>query len=146
MEGELMNWPKLIRAILDKPEPTPRDFKTYAELKKWFDDHLAVSLPPPNLCDDYSREARALATADGYYLSNCLVAAGRVYQSDVFFETDNVIPSQINHIANLAIVEADENGLSGCYYVDLNWKKLIKLCNFYPGGKYVSMKNEGGNI
>jgi hypothetical protein len=56
----------------------------------------------------------------------CLVAGGKVYQTQVFEDESTY------HIGNLAIV----TGTQEAYYVDLAFKKLIKLCDFYKGGKY----------
>lgn len=104
-----------------------KDFNTLAELQSWFDSRKDdINLPAPNLCDDYARESRELARQDGYYLSLCLVASGKVYQTQVFEDETTY------HVGNLAIVTITEEA----YYVDLPFKKLIKLCNFHIGGKY----------
>ncbi len=138
-----------------------RDFETFAELNAWFNLHDELAMPSPNLCDDYSREARAIAETDGLFLSCELVWQGQCYGTQIFTAADltnelDKDPSHIYHIANMAIVKADETNLAdgvttkdsggnlvaartpltSCYYVDLNWKKLIRLTNFAPGGKY----------
>ncbi len=111
-----------------------KDFETFADLEAWFYLHDELRMPAPNLCDDYSRESRALAEMDGYFLSCHLVYKGLVYGIPVFTPGD-VAPNTVEsvyHIANLAIVTDTEE----VYYIDLAWGKLIKLCNFMPGGKY----------
>jgi hypothetical protein len=102
-----------------------RDFATYADLEAWYELHNELAMDPPNLCDDYSREARALAELDGYDLSLCLVGDGTCYGTQLF-------PAGTWHIGNLAVV----TGSLECWYVDLNWRKLVKLCDIAPGGKY----------
>lgn len=108
------------------PEPEPlRDFKNLAELEAWFEMHKSIWLEPPNLCDDYSREYRLVAEMDGLNMECHLVHNGMVYGSQIFDQG-------IYHIGNMAIVEEDQS----CWYVDPAWDKLVKLCNFYIGGKY----------
>ncbi len=124
----MIDFPRLIRALTGQPEPVIdglKDFATLADLQAWVDLHDELRLDPPNLCDDYSREARALAEVDGYYLSCCLVANGVAYFTQVF-------DGNVNHIANMAIVTDTQE----VWYVDLGWNKLVKLCNFIAGGKY----------
>ncbi len=132
----MIDWLRLIRAILGvrEPEPTLRDFRTVDDLKAWFALHDELMLPEFNLCDDYSRESRALAEADGYFLSNALVYKGMLYGTVIFPLPGTVsFPDEsVYHIANMAIVEEDQS----CWYVDLNWNKLVKLCNFKIGGKW----------
>ncbi len=111
-----------------------KDFETVADLEAWFDGHDELRMPSPNLCDDYSRESRMLAEMDGYFLSCELVYQGACYGVPVFTQED-VTPNTIEsvyHIANMAIVTDTQE----CFYVDLAWGKLIRLCNFYQGGKY----------
>ena len=102
-----------------------RDFPNLADLEAWYELHNELQLANGNLCDDYAREAQRLAEADGYFLSCCLVNKGRVYETQIFDEN-------FYHIGNMAIVTDHEE----CYYIDLNWRKLVKLCDFYIGGKY----------
>jgi hypothetical protein len=126
----MIDWPRIIRAITNQPEPDHlKDFETFAELEAWYELHDELRLPSPNLCDDYSREARALAEMDGYYLSCELVWDGQLYGQQIF-------PPGTFHIGNLAIVNKGQDGLTDCYYVDLNWCKLVRLCDFQPGGKW----------
>jgi hypothetical protein len=128
-----MNIPKLIRAILDQPEPVVqrlRDFETQEEMEAWYEDHNPV-LPSPNLCDDYSREARGLAEVDGYFLACELVADGACYHTQIWDKSEVA-----DHIANLAIVLHGKSGNQECWFMDLNWRELLKLCDFYTGGKY----------
>lgn len=113
-----------------------KDFETYAELVSWFDLHKELRMEPPNLCDDYSRESRALAELDGYYLSCCLVHRGMVYGIPVFTTPEGLPDESVFHIANLAIVNYGGSGNQECWYVDLAWSKLIKLCEFFSGGKW----------
>jgi hypothetical protein len=111
---------------------TLSDFETFSDLEAWFDLHKELRLEPPNMCDDYSRETRALAEADGFFMSCELVNQGKVYQTQLFFNADGSPDTAVYHIGNMAIVtDAGE-----CWYVDLAFGKLIKLCNFIPGGKY----------
>ena len=130
----------LLQSLLDKlfgKSPAAAglvDFATFADLEAWFDLHKELRLPAPNLCDDYSRESRALAEVDGYFLSCELVYQGQIYGQIIF--PDPVDPSKpdltVYHIANLAIISWTEE----VYYVDLAFNKLLKLTTFIPGGKY----------
>jgi hypothetical protein len=128
-----MNWEIVIRMCLNILKPVQKellkDFATYTDLEAWFDLHKELQLLAPNLCDDYSRESRALAEVDGYFLSCELLADGICYQTRIF-------PEGFYHIGNMAIVTQGQSGGEECWYVDLNWSKLIKLCDFTPGGKY----------
>lgn len=128
------DWKKVLRGLLDQPEPGLRNFNSYDELENWFELHDELRMPYPNLCDDYSEEAWRLAEADGFYLSQCLVSEGKAYQTVIFSDPldENQPDKSVFHIANAARVMDSEE----YYYVDLNWGKLIKLCNFYKGGKY----------
>ncbi len=128
-------------ADLFEPLPPPvevadglRDFETLADLEAWFQLHDELRMPEPNLCDDYSRESRALAEVDGYHLACHLVWQGQVYGTVIFPAPDGSGKPDVSvyHIANLAIVRDTET----CYYIDLAWGKLIKLCDFIKGGKY----------
>lgn len=103
-----------------------KDFQTLEDLQSWFDLHKELRMEVPNLCDDYSRESRALAELDGYFLSLCLIDKGMAYETVIFDDLT------VYHIANMAIVVDTEE----VWYVDLAWNKLIKLCNFVIGGKY----------
>ncbi len=116
---------KLIKAIGGCDSQLLQDFNTFEELEAWFLLHTELRLPEPNLCDDYSRQSRALAEVDGYFLSCCLVADGIAY-------TTQVMDKGVFHIGNTAIVTETQE----VYYVDLAWNKLIKLCTFYKGGKF----------
>jgi len=109
-----------------------KDFETFADLEAWFEGHDELRMPMPNLCDDYSRESRALAETDGYFLSCELVYKGLCYGSIIFEKPDRTPDESVYHIANMAIVTDTQE----CYYVDLAWGKLIRLCNFHQGGKY----------
>jgi hypothetical protein len=118
-----------IDALKKQVEPVLlKDFESEEELRAWFNTHTLV-LPEPNKCDDYAREARAMAEADGYYMSLCLVNDGIVYQTQV-------MDKGIYHIADMAIVLHGKSGHQECWFMDLNWRKLVKLCDFYDGGKY----------
>jgi hypothetical protein len=108
-----------------------QDFATVADLDAWYDLH-SPSLPPPNLCDDYSSEAQRLAEMDGYYLSMCLVAEGRCYQTQLFYTSDGSPDVNFYHLGNMAKV-VDKQEL---WYIDLNWRKIEKLCDLYKGGKW----------
>jgi hypothetical protein len=129
----MINWQKLIRALLGEPEADGlKDFESIDELRAWFELHDELRMPAPNLCDDYSREARALAEMDGYFLSCCLVAAGVAYMTPIFMQPDGSPDTSVYHIANMAIVTDKQE----CWYVDLHVGKLIRLCDFVVGGKY----------
>lgn len=128
----MVDWNKLLRAVKGQPEPNLHDFETLDSLKAWVNLHDELQLPAPNLCDDYSREARVLAEMDGYYLAPCLVFQGVCYGQMIFPDGDNEPDKSVYHIGNLAIVDDPPS----CYYVDLNWNKLVKLTDFYKGGKY----------
>ncbi len=103
-----------------------KDFDTLEDLQAWFELHKELRMESPNLCDDYSRESRALAEMDGHFLSTCLVYKGEVYGMIIFEDRS------VYHIANSAIV----TDIEGMWYVDLAFGQLIKLCDFYPGGRY----------
>lgn len=129
-----VDFPRLIRAFTGQPEPVPppviiyeplTDFATLADLQAWFELHDELRMEAPNLCDDYSRESIELAQADGHRLSTCLVADGIAYFT-------RVQPAGTAHIANSAIVTDIEE----CWYVDLAFNQLLKLTNFYKGGKF----------
>ncbi len=102
-----------------------KDFQTLEELQAWFGLHDELRMEAPNLCDDYSRESRALAEADGYFLSLCLVNDGEVYSIPV-------MDKGVYHVANSAVITNTEE----MWYVDLAFRHLVRLCQFYPGGKY----------
>lgn len=104
---------------------TLRDFESFSDLEAWFDLHKELRMPSPNMCDDYSRETRELARLDGYWCTPHLVADGIVYVEQVF-------DKGMWHVGNIAIVEDTQEA----YYVDLAFHKLVKVCNFYVGGKY----------
>ncbi len=127
-----IDWPRLFRAITGEPEPSEhKDFATFDDLEAWFELHKEMRMPAPNLCDDYARESRALAETDGYYLSYCLVYQGQAYGQTIFAKPDGSPDTSVFHIGNMAIVTDIEE----CWYIDLAWGKLIKLCDFIPGGK-----------
>ncbi len=126
-------WDKLFRALTGQPEPDHlTDFDNQTELEGWYNAHKSQNLGPGNLCDDYSREARRLAEEDGKFLSCCLVHDGKVYFTQVWPESE-----VDDHIANMAIVNHGKSGNAECWFVDLNWNRLEKLCDFTPGGKYI---------
>jgi hypothetical protein len=94
-----------------------------------------------NHCDDHALEARALAEKDGYFLSECLVKEGKVYFTQVFFNEDGTPDTSVYHLGNMARVINDQDGASGRYFFDLNWKIApIRLCGVLPGGIYVNGK------
>ncbi len=116
-----------------------QDFPTYADLEAWFELHKELRMPAPNLCDDYSRESRKLAEIDAYFLSCMLVYQGSLYGAIVFSDLkDSKKPDlTVYHIANMAIVlDSDGKGTEACYYVDLAFNKLLRLCPFISGGAY----------
>jgi hypothetical protein len=136
---------------------TLKDFATFADLDAWFNLHNELRMPSPNLCDDYSRDARALAEADGYFLAPELVYQGQCYGQIIFpLASDPTKPdTNVFHIADMAIVLADETHLAdantkdssgnpvpigtpleSCWYCDLNWNRLIYLTSFIPGGAF----------
>lgn len=120
-------WQWLIRAITNQPKPLVlRDFETLADLHAWFSLHTELRMDLGNLCDDYARQARALAETDGYFLSLCLVWQGEAYGVLIFDD------HTVYHVANMAVVTDTEE----VWYVDLGFNKLVKLCNFYKGGRY----------
>jgi hypothetical protein len=114
-----------------------KDFASYTELESWFNLHNELQLPVPNVCDDYSEEAWHLAEIDGYHLDMCLVYQGQAYSTIIFPNPfDLTQPDKtVYHIANAARIRKPD-GTSEYWYVDLNWKKLTKLFDFIPGGKY----------
>jgi hypothetical protein len=133
----MINWQKLIRALLGEPEPDGlKDFESINDLRAWFELHDELRMPAPNLCDDYARESQVLAEMDGYRLSCCLVAAGVAYMTPVFTKPDGSTDTSVYHIANMAIVNNGPSGLTECWYIDLAWGKCLKLCDFVAGGKY----------
>jgi hypothetical protein len=73
---------------------------------------------------------------DSYFMSCELVAQGKCYQTQLFRKDDGSPDLDCYHIGNMAIVLNGDNGLQQCWYVDLAFRKLVKLCDFYPGGKY----------
>lgn len=109
-----------------------KNFQTLAELQAWVDLHDEEYLPPPNLCDDYAELARELAEIDGYRVDRCLVCQGKTYYATIFAKEDGTPDETVHHIGNAARVLEDQS----YWYFDINWKKLIKLCNFVPGGIY----------
>ncbi len=117
-----MCWDK----VIPQKQTGLKDFETFEELESWFDLHKELRMPEPNLCDDYSRESRALAEADGYFLSLCLVAGGIAYTTTIFPD------ASVFHVGNMAIVASTQE----VWYVDLAFGLLIRLCQFYPGGAY----------
>jgi hypothetical protein len=126
----MVDWARIKRALAGQPEPVTKgnplkDFDNIAELRTWCESHKELRLEKPNLCDDYARETRELAEADGYHLSLCLVADGVVYTTRIF-------DLGTWHISNLAVVSDTQE----VWYVDLAFNKVIKICNFIPGGKY----------
>jgi hypothetical protein len=132
----MIDFQKLIRALLGQPEPAQpklKDFSSLEELNEWFLSHDEMRLPAPNLCDDYSRKAMRLAEEDGYFLSTCLVFKGTAYGAIIFANPDGSVDETAYHIANSAIVG------QSVYYVDLGWNKIQKLCDFIPGGIYGSI-------
>lgn len=108
------------------------DFKNKEDLEAWYDLHKELRMPAPNLCDDYSRESRALAEVDGYFLSCCLVSKGKCYEAAIFTLPDGSADSSVFHVGSMAILQEEQE----CWYVDLAWGKLMKLCDFIHGGKY----------
>jgi hypothetical protein len=153
-----MDIAKIIRGLLGQPEPGLKDFATYADLDAWYTLYTGLQLPQGNLCDDYSRDARLIAEMDGYFLSCELVAGGVCYQTIIFpLASDPTKPDPaVFHIGNMAVVNKvetnradgvtskDSSGnvvpagtpLETCYFVDLNWRMLIQLCGFFPGGEF----------
>lgn len=114
-----------------------KDFATREDLNAWFELYKQLFLGEGNHCDDYSRESRRLAELDGYSLSLCLMAEGKVYYTQIFFKEDGVTPDkEVSHMGNIALVEKNPEGLSEIWYVDLNWSKLVHLTNLIPGGIY----------
>jgi hypothetical protein len=124
---------------ITKAKQSLKDFSTYSDLESWYELHN-YSLPVPNLCDDYSRETRMIAELDGYWVTPHLVHQGSCYGTIIF--TDPNDPSKPDilayHIANIAIVLNDEthNNQQSIYYIDINWRRLVFLCNLVFGGKY----------
>ncbi len=108
-----------------------KDFDTLVDLEAWIDLHKELRMESPNLCDDYARETRKLAEVDGYFLSLCLVYAGKAYGTTIFAKVNDTPDESVYHIGNLAIVAGRE-----CWYVDLGWGKQVKLCEFSAGGNY----------
>jgi hypothetical protein len=102
------------------------DFDSEYQLGLWYESNKGLQLSGENnLCDDYSRESRAIAALDGYNLEVYPVAAGLCYTTLVFDD-------RTYHMGNVAICKSEES----LWYVDLAHNKLIKICHFYPGGKY----------
>jgi hypothetical protein len=124
-----------------------RDFQTKEELVDWYNKYAGLSLPQGNHCDDHALEARALAEQDGYFLSECLVAAGKVYYTQIDFDKDGQPDMSMNHLGHLARVIEGTDGSSDRYYLDLNWRvPPTKLCGTIPGGKYVGARQLGGQV
>jgi hypothetical protein len=118
-----------------------RDFQTKAELDAWYETNKGLSLPQGNHCDDHALEARALAEKDGYFLSECLVKEGMVYFTQIFFKADGEPDTSVYHLGNMARVIEDQDGASGRYFFDLNWKIApIRLTGVLPGGEYADTK------
>jgi len=119
-----------------------RDFQTNEELTGWYGKYAGLSLPQGNHCDDHALEARALAEKDGYFLSECLVAAGKVYYTQIDFDKDGKPDITMDHDGHMARVIEDQDGVSARYFLDLNWKIApIRLCGVLPGGKYIGKLN-----
>jgi hypothetical protein len=111
------------------------DFDSEYQLGLWYESNKGLQLSGKNnMCDDFAREARELARKDGKYLGIALVWEGMIYNTPVFPDPINssVGDKTIFHVGNLAVCKKENT----CWYVDLAFNKIIKLCNFYPGGKY----------
>ena len=114
--------------------PDLDDFENENDLEAWFDKHSDFSMSSDNLCDDYARESRDLARKDGKYLGIALVWEGKVYNTPVFPDPNDpsVGDKTVFHVGNTAVCKKENTA----WYVDLAFKKIMKLCNFYSGGKY----------
>jgi hypothetical protein len=105
--------------------PDLDDFENEPELEAWYELHKNLGMGDGNLCDDYSRESRAIAALDGYNLEVYPMAAGLCYTTLVFDD-------QTYHMGNVAICKAEES----LWYVDLAHNKLVRICHFAKGGKF----------
>jgi hypothetical protein len=108
-----------------KVYPDLIDFPNHAALEAWFELHTELRMESPNICDDYSRESRALAAEDGYNLEVYVMADGKCYTTSIF-------EPGVYHVGNLAI----EDDTQDCYYIDLAFGIMTKVCTFAAGGKY----------
>ena len=113
--------------------PELEDFDSEYQLGLWYESNKGLQLSGENnLCDDFAREARELARKDGKYLSLALIYEGSIYGTTIFKTTEDMLDKTVFHVGNLAICKKENT----VWYVDLAFKKVIKLCNLASGGKY----------
>jgi hypothetical protein len=100
----------------------PGDFKTEEELTKWchanWNFKIKSDNPSRKDCDDYARELRRRAYADGHHMSLALLENGRIYYHQPIKKGD--------HMGNLALTEEPE---PAAYYIDAQFKVIEKLTN-----------------
>jgi hypothetical protein len=101
------------------------DFENESDLEAWFELHKNLRMDDTNLCDDYSRESRAIAALDGYNLEVYPMANGKCYTTQIY-DTD------CYHVGNVAICKLEQS----FWFVDLPFQKLVRVGCFAKGGKY----------